>query len=98
MTRALLFFALLMVFGCTENGTRKKLEPQPEIKVERNETTSAVSITVSYINHSNPHNSRVSYVTIDTPEKLNQYRKQAEFLLSQLDEAEKRMKIREDQP
>jgi hypothetical protein len=68
--------------------------PQPEIRVERAETADGVSLTIKYKNHPYGQNEHPKTV-IDTPEKLTNYKRQVQFLLSQLEEAEKRMSVHE---
>lgn len=98
MRRILSLVALLsLVFltGCPSEPRQKPPPPQPEIKVERSERTGAVVVTVYYLNHNRQQNCGNSYATVSTLEEIRAYKKQAEFLVSQLDEAEKRMATNE---
>jgi len=65
----------------------------PHIKVIKNEATvEGVSLKIMYSN--NDDNVACS-VDINTIESLQNYKKELEFLMTQLDEAEERMKIYE---
>jgi hypothetical protein len=91
----LLVMALTVLMpGC--GPTQRPAAPEPEIKVERTETTNGASIIVRYVNHDMDSAGNVrARVVLDSPEKLQQYKKQVLFLLNQLDEAEKRSNVHE---
>lgn len=79
--------------GCGPQAERPA-PPLPQIKVERAEAPgSGVNVTVRFLNHQSGRDG--CYVVLDTPEKLQNYKVQTAFLLSQLEEAEKRMNVNE---
>lgn len=84
---------LFLTAGCGPQGERPA-PPLPQIKVERAEAPgSGVNVTVRFLNHQSGRDG--CYVVLDTPEKLQNYKVQTAFLLSQLEEAEKRMTVNE---
>lgn len=97
MRIALSLWLLSCVFliGCADSQRREP--PQPEIKVERSETASSAYVKVIYENHDTGHRDGTRHVVLDTPEKLRHYKKQVMFLLSQLEETEKRMQVSEQE-
>ena len=95
MRRILFVAALLTMVGC--NQPKPKPPPAPSISVEEIDTTEYTGVTVYYKYHSRPQNS-APYVTLNSPEEIQEYRKQVEFLLKRLDEAEGRMNVHEPEP
>ncbi len=81
--------------GCGPSEPRPA-PPAPEIRVERSES-SGRGVTVK-VHYSHQDGGSSSMVTLDSPEKLQEYKKQVSFLLTQLEEAEKRMQVHEPQP
>ena len=76
------------------SGCAEVLSPPPKIEVEGHDTTELSGITVSYeYNHSRNGS---SYVELNSPEEVAAYKKQVQFLLKQLDDAERKMAIRTD--
>lgn len=68
--------------------------PPPKIEVEGHDTTELSGITVRYEYHPSLNGS--SYVKLNSPEEVAAYKKQVQFLLKQLDDAERKMAIRTD--
>lgn len=85
--KKLWLIAFLLICGC-ENG----INPPPKIEVEINDNTDHTTVTVHYRHHSGGSN---PYEELKTPEELAEYKKQVDFLLDRLDEAENRMKVHE---
>lgn len=77
--------------GC--NG-KQAPPPPPTIEVERVDTTDWAGVTVRYRSHCIDQGGRV-WVTLGTPEEVEAYKKQVEFLLSRLDETRTRMNVHE---
>lgn len=91
MKRLMIAGLIAVVAGCGPADPNSK-PPQPEIRVERTEAPTGILVKVEYGHHSGGSN---NYVKLDTLQKLQSYRKQVEFLSAQLEEAEKRMSVRE---
>lgn len=96
-----------MIQGCKplENGPRPAPPPPPKptIKIEQSETNTENSLSVYYLNHEqviNWQNNRVGnpYVNLTNIEEVLAYKKEVEFLIKALDEAERKMTVHEDQP
>lgn len=68
--------------------------PKPTIMVEQFETNESSSLKVSYVNHY-WSTSEQPHIIINNLDELNHYRKEVEFLMKRLDEAEQKMNIRE---
>lgn len=85
----------LALTGC--EATPRPAPPQPEIRIERTESaTDGVSLAVRYLYHTSDSASNCqARVVLDSPEKLQQYKKQVMFLLNQIEDAEKRMNVHE---
>jgi hypothetical protein len=84
--------AVCLFCGCR---TSTKKPAPPEITVECLESADASTrVVVRYLNcdfgNGNPPN-----LVLTTPDQLAAYKKQVEFLLNRLEEAEKRMKVHE---
>ena len=92
MKRLMIAGLLAVLAGCgpADPNYKPPPPPQPEIRVERIESPAGITVKVEY-----GHHSSTSYVKLDTLQKLQAYRKQVEFLSTQLEEAEKRMAVRE---
>lgn len=95
-------FLSLVLCGCPP---QKRLvpppPPQPEILVVLQEGAEQnVVIEVQYLNHdrNRAFDNNPSFVIIKDLPTLKHYKKQATFLLSQLEEAEKRMQVKEQLP
>lgn len=87
------FILFLCVVGCVEDGA--KPEPIfPEIVVEINDTVKSTEVCIYFRNHG-MNNGGVGYAKINNIEELKKYKKQVEFLLNRLDEAENKMSIHE---
>lgn len=99
----ILFFGLVLVIGCDGVKFPKQPAPppppQPTILVinELTEDPGSSVVRIEYYNHNYTESCRC-YTTINDIEKLQHYKKQAKFLLEQLEEAEKRMQIQEQTP
>jgi hypothetical protein len=87
-------FAVIQQSGC--NRPSEPLPP-PTIEVQRTDTTEAAGITVMFRSHS-INEQRKCWVTLNSPEEIEQYKKQVEFLLSRLDETLTRMNVHEQPP
>lgn len=81
---AVLALGLFMV-GCQPTTQR-----QPAVKVDRVERNNSATLKITYENHSGGGNC-TPYVELQTLEQLRAYKDQLKFLLSQIEEAEKRM-------
>lgn len=75
-------------------GCERKVSPPPHISVNELDSDSYTSITITYNYHYRDQNGP-TYVVLDTPEAIAAYKKQVEWLLGRLDEAERRMNIHE---
>lgn len=84
----IVLITLLCVCGCN------KAAREPKIEIEGHDTTEWSEISISYHNHRH-NNNGVPHVTLGSPEELEQYKEQISFLLKQLEEAERKMKIHE---
>lgn len=98
MTRATIsnsvFFVIVvlcLVWGISGCGD---VLSSPKIEIEGHDTTEWSGITVRYEYHSSHNGS--SYVELNSPEEVASYKKQVQFLLKQLDDAERKMAIRTD--
>ncbi len=84
---------LLLSLGC---DTPPKVIPpptHPHVKFSKDEnTTTGVCVTIIYTNNDDVPNCRVF---INKLEELSAYKKELEFLMLQLEDAEKRMQIYE---
>ncbi len=85
--------ALFVVSGCSGSPL-----PPPKIEVEGHDTTEWSGITVKYYNHTPAHKGDPPMVTLNTPEQIAAYKKQVVFLLKALEDAERKMAIRNDKP
>ena len=88
MRKILAIVALLVVCGCNQPPP-----PLPSIEVENHNTTDWNGITVRYQHHDTAGN-----VTLETPEEIAACKKQVEFLLKELEEAERKMNVHTDEP
>ncbi len=85
---------ILSVSGCDP----KPVKP-PKIEVEGHDTADWSGITVKYYyHHATDSRGEPPYVNLYTPEEVAQYKKQVEFLLKQLEDAERKMNIHEPEP
>ena len=84
-------FCLIGAEGCNQEPPL----PPPEIQVERTDSLENTGVTVYFNNHM-MQNNRI-FVVLPTTEDIAQYRRQVEFLLLRLEEAENRMNVHEDQ-
>jgi hypothetical protein len=90
MKKIILALALIGLCLCSTTGCDKKsAAKQPQVKVERVERNNSSSLKVSYENHS--CNNYGHYTELQSLEQLRAYKTQVQFLLSQIEEAEKRM-------
>jgi len=98
---------IAMIQGCKppDDGPRPvpPPPPKPTIKVEQSETDTQNSLSVHYLHHNQEINHQSGfvgnpYVQLNNIEEVLAYKKQAEFLLKALDEAERKMTIHEDGP
>ena len=99
-------FAYLVMFsalisGCQSKNSKKYVKPQPKIRIDRSETNSYNSVRVSFENHEwdrgegwigNPH------ADLNNLKEVQAYKKEVEFLLKELEQAEQKMEIHEDKP
>ena len=95
-TVTILFVSLLTLAcltGCPAPVERK--EPIPQITVDRTETTDGVTVRIRYEVINKPQGHSDSSFTLNNLKSLQDYKQKVSFLLNQLDEAEKRMKVRE---
>lgn len=84
-----------MLVGCED---RIFVGPPATIAVERAEAaTGGVRVIVYYRNHQTSQQEHC-FLTLDNVDQIREYRRQAEFLLNQLDEAERRMQVHEQVP
>lgn len=83
--KLILLVCVVLCIGCDESGK------SPSIKVTKSETNNNNSIHIEYLNHN-----RFGLVELKTVEEIKLYKTEIEFLLKQLDEAEKKMTINED--
>lgn len=94
MRRILACVALVVCIS----GCDAKVFPDPKIEVEGHDTTTWSGITVKYCYHQGGYNGEPPLVRLNTPEDVAQYKTQVEFLLDQLEDAERKMEIRADHP
>lgn len=93
---------IAMLGGCGDPPSRPTPPPpsMPTIKVEQQETNQNTTLVVIYLNHERDSygNGRYSepYVKINKLDNLRAYKKEVEFLLSRIDDTEKKMLIHED--
>lgn len=81
------FLLVLLVLGCDTISP-----PPPAIEVEINDNTDVTTVTVVYKYH---HGRDYPAASFETPEEVEAYKKQVEFLLKRLDEAQVRMNVHE---
>lgn len=85
------FIALAIIMGC--GGCDKKDAPSSEptlyFRVKTEDSIKGVTVTVNFENLQSNNNHR--FVVLQNLENLREYKKQIEFMLNRLDEAEKRM-------
>lgn len=93
---------LFIVVGCaSKNQQPVPPPPEPTVRVERQEDVNGVKLTIWFDNHNRDHygNNRwsepYSSFTLNDKEKLEKYKKQLEFAISQIEEVEKRMNVHE---
>ncbi len=96
------YFALAMMSGCAQpNQQPAPPPPEPTVRVERQEDVNGVKLTIWFDNHNRTHHGNGRYsepfatFTLDDKEKLEKYKKQLEFAISQIEEVEKRMNVHE---
>lgn len=93
-----------MMQGCNpQNCTTLVVSPpKPTIRIDQTDTDTRSTIYVYYVDHDKEadQNGYVGkpYVHLSNIEEVLAYKKQAEFLLKALDEAERKMTIHEDGP
>lgn len=90
---------LIIIAGCQNvpRGAFSPPPPKPSIFIERGETvTGNASITISYKWHT-VREGQNPYVFLNTLEQIQNYKKEVDFLASQLDEVEQRMQVHEQQ-
>ena len=94
-----------MISGCEPQSRTPRPAPPPPPKpviiVESSDSQQQTAITVYYKSHTQIRNIDGSswglpHVVLDTPEKIQHYRKEVEFLSRSLEEAERKMTIHED--
>ena len=86
-----LVLCMLCISGCEEVIPPP---PIPKIEVEAHDTTEQSGVTVKYYDHHTHGNPTT--VTLNSPEEVEEYKKQVEFLLKQLEDAERKMAIKAD--
>lgn len=91
--RRILACAVLLV--CVAGCGKSQYNP-PKVEVTGHDTTEWSGITITYRHHSRERNNGPSYVNLNSPEDVAQYKAQVEFLLKQLEDAERKMAIRSD--
>lgn len=79
--------------GCPAPVVKK--EEIPQITVDRTETTDGVTVRIRYEVLNKPEGHSNSVFTLTDLKSLQDYKQKVSFLLNQLEEAEKRMKVRE---
>jgi len=89
MKRIILALFLLGLSGLSGGCTKNSPTRTAQVKVERIERNNSSSLKVTYENHSS--NNGTPYVELQSQEQLKAYKQQLQFLLSQIEEAEKRM-------
>jgi len=92
MKKLILIAACLAVAGCKQEPAPPP--PKPSIEVEMTDNTEWTGMTV-YFRHHTVGQQTGPYVTLNTPQDIQDYKKQVEFLLKRLDEAETKMNIHE---
>lgn len=90
MKRTLLLAAmsLMTMCGCGPSQPAPP-PPKPEIHIEKQMSPTFATLVVRYKNHNRTDSGTTA--TFDNLESLREYKKQVEFLLAQIEEAEKRM-------
>lgn len=94
----------LLTIGCADPDRPKVVPPpppQPKIKVEQYETDATNALSVYYLNHSREVDFQRNfvgnpYVNLNNIEQVRAYKKQVEFLLKSLEDAERKMNTHED--
>lgn len=87
-----MFAALLC---CVLPGCEIAPTPTPKIRVERVETSEWAGVTVYFDSHYQESTGGPHFVTLNSPEEIEAYKEQVEFLLSRLEEVELRMNVHE---
>lgn len=89
--------ALCLMWGISGCEEKVPPPPPPKIEVESHDTTEWSGITVKYYHHQYGRNGYPAIVILNSPEEVLQYKKQVEFLLKQLEDAERKMAIKADE-
>ena len=87
--------SIALVLCMTIPGCEEVIPPLPKIEVEAHDTTEWSGVTVKYFNHHTHGNPTT--ITLNSPEEIAEYKKQVEFLLKQLEDAERKMAIKADE-
>lgn len=96
--KLLLQLSVVAFLGCE---SQNKTPPHhPTIKVEQTETDTMNTVSVYYSHHDRCQFefNEESCVHLNSIEEILAYKKQVEFLLKTLDEAERKMTVHEDTP
>lgn len=89
MKRTLLLAALSLMAMCGCGPSQPAPPPKPEINIEKQMSPTSATLVVRYKNHTRTDSGTTA--KFDNLESLREYKKQVEFLLLQIEEAEKRM-------
>jgi len=102
MRKGFLLLVFLGMLGCESSPpTPPPPPPKPTIRVERQEDVNGVVLIIWYDDHHRDHLGNHNYTgpyarfCVSNKEELQEYKRQLEFLLSQIEEVEKRMTVHE---
>ena len=92
---AVVIIGILMplIHGCVTPSP----PPIPTIAVEEYDSASSTSVTISF-HGTYKHDGAPPYVELNNVEEVQAYMQEVEFLLSRLEETERRMNIHEPEP
>lgn len=99
VARIIMLLAIMCMLGVvfsTGCGAQKGSGP-PTITINEEDSSDWTTVTITYNNHQRDQHGP-SYIILETPEELQAYKKEVEFLLDRLDETERRMNIHTDVP
>lgn len=86
----ILAFTILCFVGCNSSPPIP-----PKIEVTGHDTTEFSGITVQYKHHHRGQNNGPAYIELNSPEEIESYKKQVQFLLNQLEDAQRKMNTHE---